>query len=417
MYAVMDFETTGLNPGWKHRIAEIGIVLVNQHGRVEHEWCSLVNPQRDLGAQHVHGIRAADVRRAPVFGDLACHVAELLAGRVLVAHNLPFDAMFLQHEYTLLGVDVPVGPDLGLCTMRLAPRYLRVTSRSLRDCCLAAGVRLEGWHSALMDARAAAGLLARYLSLAADPPPWIALCSVAAGLRWPYLPRQAVTPVVRSTGHNANEHFLARLADRLPRVSQPPEADTYLAVLDQAMIDRHISESEADELVSLAAEFGLDRATVTDLHHAYLRALARTALSDGIVSHDERDDLESVARLLGLGVDAVDTALTVAASDAAGDSEMARVGSFRLRPDDVVVLTGEMTEPREVLEDRGRAAGLQVGKGVTKKTRVLVAADPDSLSGKARKARDYGVPIVTEAAFDRLLAELRTQNEQTAEPA
>jgi DNA polymerase-3 subunit epsilon len=82
-----------------------------------------------------------------------------------------------------------------------------------------------------------------------------------------------------------------------------------------------------------------------------------------------------------------------------------------------VVLTGEMTEPREVLETRGRAAGLQVGKGVTKKTRVLVAADPDSLSGKARKARDYGIPIVTEAAFGRLLAELRTQNERTAEPA
>jgi len=31
--------------------------------------------------------------------------------------------------------------------------------------------------------------------------------------------------------------------------------------------------------------------------------------------------------------------------------------------------------------------------------RLVVAADPDSLSGKARKAVDYGIPIVTEAAF------------------
>jgi DNA polymerase-3 subunit epsilon len=34
-----------------------------------------------------------------------------------------------------------------------------------------------------------------------------------------------------------------------------------------------------------------------------------------------------------------------------------------------------------------------------------VAADPDSLSGKARKASAYGIPIVAESAFDALLAE------------
>lgn len=39
---------------------------------------------------------------------------------------------------------------------------------------------------------------------------------------------------------------------------------------------------------------------------------------------------------------------------------------------------------------------------VTKKVRLLVAADPDTLSGKARKARAYGVPIVTPKAFSRM---------------
>ncbi|MEF2254696.1 BRCT domain-containing protein [Microbacterium schleiferi] len=33
---------------------------------------------------------------------------------------------------------------------------------------------------------------------------------------------------------------------------------------------------------------------------------------------------------------------------------------------------------------------------MTKKVRLVVAADPDSLSGKAPKARDYGIPIVGE---------------------
>jgi DNA polymerase-3 subunit epsilon len=48
------------------------------------------------------------------------------------------------------------------------------------------------------------------------------------------------------------------------------------------------------------------------------------------------------------------------------------------------------------------ACGIQVG-GLTKRTRLLVAADPDSLSGKAAKARAYGVPIVTEETLARLL--------------
>jgi len=34
---------------------------------------------------------------------------------------------------------------------------------------------------------------------------------------------------------------------------------------------------------------------------------------------------------------------------------------------------------------------------------LVIAADPDSLSGKARKAADYGIPIVTERAFAGLL--------------
>ena len=40
---------------------------------------------------------------------------------------------------------------------------------------------------------------------------------------------------------------------------------------------------------------------------------------------------------------------------------------------------------------------------------LVIAADPDSLSGKARKAADYGIPIVTEHAFSGMLEELVTR--------
>lgn len=61
-----------------------------------------------------------------------------------------------------------------------------------------------------------------------------------------------------------------------------------------------------------------------------------------------------------------------------------------------------MSGVREQWESRAVGRGLKVADTVTKATRLLVAADPDSLSGKAKKARRYGIPIVTPQAFDTL---------------
>ena len=64
-YAALDFETTGLFPQKHDRVIEIGMVLLDKHGNVEGEWASLINPERDVGPTHIHGIRARDafVRR------------------------------------------------------------------------------------------------------------------------------------------------------------------------------------------------------------------------------------------------------------------------------------------------------------------------------------------------------------------
>jgi hypothetical protein len=60
-----------------------------------------------------------------------------------------------------------------------------------------------------------------------------------------------------------------------------------------------------------------------------------------------------------------------------------------------------------VAAQRASAAGLVVGSSVTKKTSLVVAADPDSLSGKARKAGSYGTPVVAEGAFATLLDQMK----------
>jgi DNA polymerase-3 subunit epsilon len=45
------------------------------------------------------------------------------------------------------------------------------------------------------------------------------------------------------------------------------------------------------------------------------------------------------------------------------------------------------------------AAGLVISANVTKKLDILVVADPDTQSGKAKKARQYGTRIMAERTF------------------
>ncbi|WBB52466.1 exonuclease domain-containing protein [Verrucosispora sp. WMMD573] len=404
MYAVIDLETTGTRTSWHDRIVEVAVVHLDERGRVTGEWCSLVNPERDLGPQLIHGITAAEARRAPTFEQIAGHVAGLVRGRVLAAHNLHFDASFLRAEYRRTGIQAPIDPAAGLCTMRLASHFLPLAGRSLYDCCRAAGLPPHRAHSALHDARAAAQLLVRYLASAGTPPPWEPAITTAAKLSWPPIRAVSVVPVQRRTPGYRDQHFLARLVDRLPRLHEP-KGDAYLDLLDQALLDRHVSTTEADALVATAEDLGLARVDVEDLHRSYLAGLAEVAAEDGVVTAAERHDLIQVADLLGLPRPEVDNALQIAMTDSSRQRRHRR-DQWNLKANDLVVFTGEMRPQRSEWEEEATAAGLRVGDRVTKKTRLLVAADPDSMSGKAEKARQYGIPIVHPTAYKQMLAGL-----------
>ncbi len=164
-YAVVDVETTGLFPGGQDRIVEVAVVQVSPAGEPEASWATLLNPQRDLGPQHIHGIAAADVLGAPTFDQVAGTLAALLAGRVFVAHNASFDMCFVRAAYEGLGHDVPVVPETSLCTMRWAGHLMPHAPRTLAGCCQCAGIPLDGAHAALVDATATAALLRHYLEL------------------------------------------------------------------------------------------------------------------------------------------------------------------------------------------------------------------------------------------------------------
>ncbi|WP_410659620.1 exonuclease domain-containing protein [Amycolatopsis sp. lyj-112] len=409
-YAVVDTETTGILPGFHHRVAEIAVVHVDHAGSITNEWSTLVNPDRDLGPQAIHGIRAAEVRQAPRFEQFAGDILELFRGRIVVAHNLQFDSMHLYAEFQRIGVDVSRYLSGGLCTMRLAGTVFPGVQRSLVECCRMVGVGGVRFHTAHGDAVAAARLFGRMLS---EAPRLVASQRLSpATVHWelPVLRRNLAKPVHRRSRARSEPHFLARLVDRVPRDGEP-EKDAYLSVLDGALLDRQISISEADALVEVAHEFGLHKAEVIGVHHDYLRDLARAAWVDGFVSEDERQDLEAVAALLGLDASEVDRVLSQeqASPPDRPESRAAQVsvGGLVLRPGDRIVLTGSMRRERNDLKAEAVALGLRVVSSVSKRTKVVAAADPDSLSGKAKDARALGIPVVTEDAFLRALEALK----------
>jgi len=238
---------------------------------------------------------------------------------------------------------------------------------------------------------------------------------------WPPIAHRRCACVGRGSAAARRAPFLSRLVDSLPGECVGEAQAEYLALLDRALLDRLISVREQGALVACARDLAIDQPTALGLHRTYLHSHARAAWADGVVSEPEREDLLAVAALLDLDPAEVTGALAAAEGSGAAERGSANqdqgeegcpagaapssanfgagVNHFRLQPGDLVVFTGQLAEPREVWVERAVAAGLVPHPGVTKKVRLVVAADPDSLSGKARKAVDYGIPIVTEAAF------------------
>lgn len=157
-FAVVDVETTGLFPGGHDRIVEIAILRLDSTGKILSEYETLVNPERDVGPTHIHGIRARDVKNAPLFAEIAGEILPLLAGAVFVAHNVHFDMRFVRSEMERLECRLPDFPFA--CTMQMARRAdPSVPGRKLEVLCDYFGIRLDDKHTAQADALATAELL------------------------------------------------------------------------------------------------------------------------------------------------------------------------------------------------------------------------------------------------------------------
>ena len=254
-------------------------------------------PERDVSAGHIHGITARDVYGAPHFGEVAGLLTESLRGRVLVAHNLSFEAQFLMGEFGRLGHDLQLDRGSGICTMTLASTYIPHSPRNLQACCDCCGVELRDAHSALADARATTQLLGRYIGVDADFADRWSHCSAASlpwsGRRSPPTaaasshvakPSQATWPTPTSAG-----------SPRTCRRSAAPASPTAISRCSTGRSS--IASWRCTRWTSSSVwrvTSGLSREQTDIAHRDYLDALVRQAWSDGRA--DRRGDRGSPRR-------------------------------------------------------------------------------------------------------------------------
>lgn len=368
-FAVLDLETTGF--GKHDRVVEVGLVVLSSSLETEFEFETLLNPERDMSATEVHGITASMVESAPTFAEIAGRLASLLHGRVITAHNLAFDQRFLVKEIGRTGL--AFDPGAGLDTLALA-------GESLAAVCARLGIPHSGQHRALSDARATAAVL-RHFGSSGHVAPATAVVEADDMVRTISRPSEQPEPSQPS------------ILVRLP--SSAPVDLAYLDVLDRFLADRALDPDERSALQELAADLSLTADATRALHFRYFRAARSAAQRDGVVSQGEHDYLTQLAEVLGVDPSEVPQVLQPAAPDLADGIRVCFTGS---------ATSGDREVHRDELEALAAAHGLQPVSAVTQRgCDLLVAADPTSQSGKAKKARQFSIPVIGVDEFLRYL--------------
>jgi DNA polymerase III subunit epsilon len=301
--AVIDTETTGVNPGLD-RIVELAVLRLNpQSGRPEIAFDSLINPRRPINLRGVHDITQAMVEDAPTFDSVAALVVEALAGAVIVAHNADFDLRFLEFEFGQLCVPLQVPH---ICTMHLRPHLGLGPKCSLEVLCQEHGIQLAHTaHIASVDATATGFVMLSMRNKMAQ-----LKIRTFSDLRaygenplnqhflesFDYSPMQAAYAAKLSFGgrpksraHRATLHAFGTGTHVTVR------REDYLTVLLNAVADFDISDDEVKYLLEIQQQSGLSPAQIRAAHARVFACMLEVFVQDDILHDGERERLQHLA--------------------------------------------------------------------------------------------------------------------------
>ena len=162
-FAVVDFETTGLNPE-TDRIVQLAAIIVNGEGDIIDSFDTIVKPESPTeyqhGAEHIHGISIEQVSGGMPLREALEQLWSINAGHVFTAHNAAFDLGFLHAESERVGIKGQV--EVHIDTLELSRRTTGTdTTRrhNLFALCEHYGIERDQVHDAKSDATATAQLL------------------------------------------------------------------------------------------------------------------------------------------------------------------------------------------------------------------------------------------------------------------
>lgn len=157
--AVIDFETTGINP-LVDRVVECGIVHF-ENGSITACHNKLINPTVPIPSMvsAINNITNTMVKDCPTFADLKDWVLNQCKDRIMVSYNVPFDQPFLIQEFARAGVKVTIkNPWIDpLVWVRHLYKYEK--SKKLTSICRKLAIPLDGAHRAENDAAATGKVL------------------------------------------------------------------------------------------------------------------------------------------------------------------------------------------------------------------------------------------------------------------
>jgi DNA polymerase-3 subunit epsilon len=154
--AFIDVETNGRSARSGDRVIEIGIVRV-EAGVVAAEYQQLIDPRRRISTviTLLTGITPAMCSGQPTFAQQLPAMMPLLAGAVVVGHNVRFDLSFVCRELSRARVEIAehLGRPPVLDTLRLARRRFGRGGNSLGLLGRRLGIEPVAAHRALADAK------------------------------------------------------------------------------------------------------------------------------------------------------------------------------------------------------------------------------------------------------------------------
>ena len=424
-FVVLDVETTGLDPA-TCRIIEIALATV-ENGMILETWTTRFNPEGPVGKTEIHGITDADVANAPLFVEKAEEILKRINGIAVVAHNSRFDLAFLRAEFQRANITMPWVA--GICTLTISNYYQpHLSRRRLADCCEDIGIAISNAHSATGDVQATARLFHYYMIPNKRP-----------------TPRKEELDTLKNPNGNSSEIksvviknpiIAQRIADSKKVQNQQPAISvykelakilaacsfqevlekenftgefSYLEKVIEFLADGVLTDSELQELNSLAAVYSLSESQIQASHISLLTAFAIQALKDESISVTEKDELKSLALSLGVNqkslTDVIREAKAIRANALSKQTLLLpdnwKLGA-PLRVGQKVVFTGCEPNHRAQLESDSKKAGVAISSKVSSKTALLIT-DGSYEGNKARDARDMGVRVVSPDEYELML--------------